>query len=340
MIHRSDQILFSFRIFTLLLVISFLSGCSESGDFFNGLQWAGATQVQPLEDGTSQLSTDLPETEQQNPGVKTSPMPIAATETPTAQECIKITAGNPLDITIPDGNLMRPGESFRKTWRLTNTGSCVWTKDFAIVFFSGSILGASRIHFLSSEVKPGESVDISINMTAPVQPGFYQSDWMLRSPDNQLVGLGPKGIAPFSVRLEVVGAGTATQAPQPTATATPAVFSSGQLSVSVGDQIDLDSGEKNSGKKGDIVLERGEKDSLLITPLNGAKLVAYGQNVPSERDCRKLEPLDAPQTTNNLQSSNYFCFVSNQGMPGYLHLTLINPDENLATLEFLTWFVP
>jgi hypothetical protein len=340
MTHRSNRILLFFKIFIFSLFLLSFAGCSALGDFFDELQWDNDTQIQPLDNANQQNSTALPENEQQNPTAKSTQISIVETENPTTQVCLKILAGNPLDITIPDGNRMRPGESFRKTWRLKNAGSCVWTKDFTVVFFSGSVLGASRIQYLSSEVEPGESVDISINMTAPVQPGNYQSDWMLHSPDNQLIGLGPKGTAPFSVRLEVVGAGTATPAPQPTATATLAVFSSGQLSIGVGDQIDLDSGEKTPGKKSDIVLEQGENDSLLITPLNGAKLVAYGQNAPSEKDCRKLEPVESSQTTNNLQSSDYYCFVSNQGMPGYLHLTLINPDERLATLEFLTWFVP
>jgi hypothetical protein len=337
--HRNKMILFVFEI-TLFLVIFSLAGCSPTGDIFNGLQWINETQNQPPDNVDSQKLTDLPENEQQNTTPQTTQMPVAATEVPPVQDCLKITAGNPLDITIPDGNRMRPGESFRKTWRLKNSGSCVWTKDFAVVFFSGSMLGASRIQYLSSEVKPGDSVDISITMTAPVQPGIYQSDWMLRSPDNQLAGLGPKGTAPFSVRLEVVGSGTATPAPQPTATATLAVFSSGQLAIGIGDEIDLDSGEKNLGKKGDIVLERDENDFLLITPLNGAKLVAFGENAPSEKDCRKLEPVETSQNTLNIQSTDYYCFISNQGMPGYFHLIMINPDESLATLEFLTWFIP
>lgn len=340
MIHRPDKTSFFFKILSISLVFSILSGCSDSGDFFNGLQWINQPPIQPTGSENSQTLTIMPENGQQTPTVRTTPTSVTLTEVPTTQACLKINAGNPLDITIPDGNRMRPGESFRKTWRLKNTGSCIWTKDFAVVLFSGSVLGASRIQFLSSEVKPGESVEISINMTAPVQPGIYQSDWMLRGPDNQLVGLGPKGTAPFSVRLEVVGAGTATPAPQPTATATLAVFSSGQLAIGIGDEIDLDSGEKNSGKKSDIVLERDENDLLLITPLNGAKLVAYGQIAPSEKDCRKLEPVEASQNTQNIQSSDYYCFISNQGMPGYLHLTIINPDDNLATLEFLTWFIP
>ncbi len=340
MIHRPEKKPFFFKILYLALLCSIFSGCSESGDFFNRLQWFNRATIQPAGNGASQESTVVPENGQQTPTVITSQTSIGATEIPTGSVCLKIQAGNPLDITIPDGSRMRPGESFRKTWRLKNAGSCVWTKDFAFVFFSGSVLGASRIQFLSSEVKPGESVEISINMTAPVQPGIYQSDWMLRSSDNQLVGLGPKGTAPISVRLEVVGSGTATPAPQPTATATLAVFSSGQLAIGIGDEIDLDSGEKNSGKKCDIVLERDENDLLLITPLNGAKLVAYGQNAPSEKDCRKLEPVEISQNTNNIQSSDYYCFISNQGMPGYLHLTMINPDESLATLEFLTWFIP
>ncbi len=49
-------------------------------------------------------------------------------QTPTSEiACNQAAAGNPIDITIPDGTKMTPNESFAKTWRLENVGSCTWT---------------------------------------------------------------------------------------------------------------------------------------------------------------------------------------------------------------------
>ncbi len=71
-------------------------------------------------------------------------------------------------------------------------------------------MSAIQTHQLQSEVLPGEVVELSVEMVAPFEPGFYQSNWMLQSPEGELFGLGPNGDAPFWVRIEVVGTFTPT----------------------------------------------------------------------------------------------------------------------------------
>ncbi len=39
-----------------------------------------------------------------------------------------------LDVTIPDGTPMSPGQEFVKTWRIRNTGICTWDTDYQPVF--------------------------------------------------------------------------------------------------------------------------------------------------------------------------------------------------------------
>src|SRR3990172_1995085 len=43
------------------------------------------------------------------------------------------------DVTIPNNSTKAAGESFKKTWRLRNTGTCTWTTDYDLVFDSGNI---------------------------------------------------------------------------------------------------------------------------------------------------------------------------------------------------------
>ena len=45
-------------------------------------------------------------------------------------------------VTVPDGTVFNPGDTFTKTWRLENTGSCAWTTGTALVFTSGDLMGA------------------------------------------------------------------------------------------------------------------------------------------------------------------------------------------------------
>jgi len=109
------------------------------------------------------------------------------------------------DVTIPDNTEMTPGEKFKKTWRLKNTGSCTWTSGYDIVFDHGDGMGVSASTQLTNgTVKPGDEVDISVKLTAPDTPGTYQGFFKLRSTDNVVFGMGKKNKS-FWVKIVVPG---------------------------------------------------------------------------------------------------------------------------------------
>lgn len=112
------------------------------------------------------------------------------------------------DVTIPDGTVLEPNETFTKTWRLKNTGTCSWTTSYAIVFSSGDSLGGPATQTLTGNVNPGQSLDISVNLKAPATPGNYRGYWKLRNGSGVL-------FAQFYVDIKVASA-----TPTPTATAT------------------------------------------------------------------------------------------------------------------------
>ena len=148
-----------------------------------------------------------------------SPTP-AQTATESAN-CNRAAAGVPFDVSIPDESPMQPGQRFIKTWRLVNNGACKWTRLYKLVFFSGNPMGAIQSQLLTVEVLPGAQVELSVEMFAPLETGFYQSNWMLLAPGGELFGLGPNGDAPFWARIQVMEKYTDTPAPTPTATETP-----------------------------------------------------------------------------------------------------------------------
>jgi hypothetical protein len=84
------------------------------------------------------------------------------------------------DVTIPDGTIMAPSQAFTKTWRIKNVGTCTWTPSYAIVFSSGNSMNGPATQALTANVNPGQSVDISVNLTAPATPGDYTAYWKLR----------------------------------------------------------------------------------------------------------------------------------------------------------------
>ncbi len=107
------------------------------------------------------------------------------------------------DVTVPDGTTYAPGTAFTKTWRLKNIGTCTWTTSYALVFVSGSQMGAPSAVNLPSSVAPGGTIDISVNMTAPSTNGHYRGYWQLRNASGVLFGIGTYANKSFWVDINV-----------------------------------------------------------------------------------------------------------------------------------------
>ena len=128
--------------------------------------------------------------------------PPTPTSTPTPIACTD-EAQFVLDVTIPDGTRFEKGESFTKTWRLQNTGTCTWNVDYAVVYASGYSLQGPNVMALTGIVRPGKMVDISMVFEAPGVDGSYTGYWMLRNADGDLFGIGSDSKSPFWVAIEV-----------------------------------------------------------------------------------------------------------------------------------------
>jgi len=123
------------------------------------------------------------------------------------------------DVTIPDGTVFEPGEEFTKTWELRNDGSCTWTTDYQIVFYSGSSMDSDTpVDITSGSVAPGDSIDISVDMVAPDDDGSYTGYYILQNASGANFGLGTAG-NPFYVQI-VVSESDATSTVTSTATST------------------------------------------------------------------------------------------------------------------------
>lgn len=107
------------------------------------------------------------------------------------------------DITVPDGTTLSPSETFVKTWRLKNRGTCTWSPDYMLVYTSGSQMGGTTAVRLPGYVAPGQTVDVSVTLTAPGSKGEYTGYWMLRNPSGTLFGYGDKANQAFYVDIKV-----------------------------------------------------------------------------------------------------------------------------------------
>ena len=73
------------------------------------------------------------------------------------------------------------GQAFTKTWRFKNAGACSWTTQYSLVFSSGDQMNGPTTQALPANVNPGQTVDISVNLTAPAAAGDYTGNWKLRN---------------------------------------------------------------------------------------------------------------------------------------------------------------
>jgi hypothetical protein len=133
------------------------------------------------------------------------------------------------DVSVPDNTVFAPGESFIKTWRLQNSGTCTWTTSYSMIFTKGNKMGALDVIPLATDVPPGSSIDISITMQAPATPGTYRGEWMLRNPAGQIFGTGNDGDLPIWVQIKVAGGGAILGAFDFVSNADSAVWYSGAL---------------------------------------------------------------------------------------------------------------
>ena len=129
--------------------------------------------------------------------------PIVPTRTPIRTYCNW--ASFVKDVSIPDGTIVAPGEMFIKTWRLKNIGTCTWTTSYGVVFYKGNNMGAVATTTLPHNVDPGETVDISIDLTAPGSTGSVRGYWLLRNKAGEVFGLGGTASDPFYADVRVVG---------------------------------------------------------------------------------------------------------------------------------------
>jgi hypothetical protein len=109
------------------------------------------------------------------------------------------------DVTVPDGKVFGPGETFTKTWRLKNVGSCAWTSGYDIVFSGGDAMSApSSVEVTSGTVNPGQNVDVSVDLVSPTSAGTYRGNWQLRDPSDVIFGIENSSSGYFWVEIEVI----------------------------------------------------------------------------------------------------------------------------------------
>jgi hypothetical protein len=172
-----------------------------------------------------------PEFATSTPQPTASPTPQPTEPSPTPASCTDKAAFMD-DVTIRDNTELDSGEAFVKTWRLQNTGTCVWSTAYHLVFIGGTRMGAASLVSLPTHVNPQSTVDLAVDMIAPSTSGTYQGFWKLTNANGDYFGIGPAGDQSFWVKIVVPGSneGSATPTKSATSSITPSPSSTTEAS--------------------------------------------------------------------------------------------------------------
>jgi hypothetical protein len=115
------------------------------------------------------------------------------------------------DVNYPPDSVLKAGEAFTKTWRVKNTGTCPWEDGLYNVdlHYEGgdsqaSQMGPNGVFDMSrSAVQPGDTIEVSIPLTAPAGAGTYTGYWLPRADGNIRFGYGNNGQLSLAIRIIV-----------------------------------------------------------------------------------------------------------------------------------------
>ena len=116
-------------------------------------------------------------------GLPTSTVPGPTTATPpppqTGVDAGVWTYSNPAD-----GSNIEHDKKFTVVVTLMNTGTTTWNTSYYIMHTGGPAMGAPTKINMPYEVPPNMSVQISIDFTAPSEPGAVKSEWVIVNPSD------------------------------------------------------------------------------------------------------------------------------------------------------------
>ncbi len=177
------------RVFIITLLATMLvSSCSAQATTESAT--ATATVTATVTETQTQAPAATEVTLSDTPAVTESAVTDANTPAPAATPLPTQPANDPnctnsaafvADVTIPDNTNLAAGSPFTKTWRVSNTGTCLWGSGYTLTHYSEERLNFGAPVPLPVTF-PGQNADISVNLTAPNSVGTHRGNFVIKNP--------------------------------------------------------------------------------------------------------------------------------------------------------------
>ena len=192
----------------MILVVMILSACGNQSSAETPTPAVVDTVIIPVTGATmtetaaatevSVTSTDLPEP-------TSSPEPPRPTNVP---DCTN-SASFVTDVSIPDDTEMSGDTIFTKTWRVVNTGTCIWASDYTLTNYAGERMSAPASVPLTL-TNPGETLDISVPLKAPNSVGTHKGYFVIKNPAGLIMKINSDSRLWIVIDVKSIVSATAT----------------------------------------------------------------------------------------------------------------------------------
>jgi hypothetical protein len=116
--------------------------------------------------------------------------------TPTPTMTTVDTTGEPFSCRVDsqtpkDKDVFAPGANFTTHWQVVNNGTSLWDANSADYrFVGGDTLHKQAVYDFPKNVLPGGSVELTVAMQAPTDPGTYTTRWQISTGKDRFCSMG------------------------------------------------------------------------------------------------------------------------------------------------------
>jgi len=222
----------------MILTVMIVAACSNEAPAETLIPPLAETSMIPITGATATEAPVMAEvsvTSTAPPDFTSTPEPPRPTNMP---DCTN-SASFVTDVTIPDNSEMEGDTHFVKTWRVVNTGTCIWAADYTVAHYAGERM-SSPVSAPLVLTYPGQTLDISVSLKAPNAVGTHKGYFVIKNPAGLIMKINSDSRLWVIIDVKSTVAATATSAPSGGNTPATASGSSGNGFATVNCAFTLD----------------------------------------------------------------------------------------------------